>query len=137
MGQYLFPFNEIMNVRNQISDLSQKEKGMLSPLSDDMSLINGICQHFIAESCGSMEPGWKERRKRLFFVIFVIFCPKVLCGGKMPNGMRKEILKAFPGLSPCVISNSIKEISFRYLHDREFREEAEDTYLAIKSKFGL
>lgn len=137
MDKYLFNFPEIMETRKLLLALSEKEKRLLAPLSNDTSLIPRICRGFMESECKESASCGKENRKKLLFAIFAIFCPKVLLGGKMPNGMRKEIMKAFPGISPCVVSNNIKEVSVRYRHDRLFREEAEKVYGQIASKFGL
>lgn len=120
---------ELRSIRDQKSKLSERETELSLPLLTDISLIPEIYLWF-----NEFAPVSKDavlQRKKFLFIILFLFAPSVLAGGRLPNGIRAEISKVFPGVSPCVISNNITDVSFIYQQYKDFRQDIEYLYNRI------
>lgn len=125
---------ELKAIREQKSRLSEREQELSSPILDDYSLIPEIYAWFkeiLAERTCPSNPKSVTQRKKFLFIVLFLFAPSVLAGGRLPNGIRAEISHVFPGVSPCVISNNIADVSFIYQQYRNFRQDIEYLYSEI------
>lgn len=55
--------------------------------------------------------GWD--RKKFVFVVLYLCAPQVLCGSRMPNGLRKMLSLEF-GVNSGSVSNDCKDLMFLY-----------------------
>lgn len=126
---------ELRSIRDQKSKLSERETELSSPLLTDISLIPELYLWF-----NEFAPVGKDvvlQRKKFLFIILFLFAPSVLAGGRLPNGIRAEISKVFPGVSPCVISNNIADVSFIYQQYKDFRQDIEYLYNQIVERLKV
>ena len=77
------------------------------------------------------------QRKKFLFIVLFLFAPSVLAGGRLPNGVRAEIARVFPDVSPCVISNNIADVSFIYQQYKDFRQDIEYLYNQILERLKV
>lgn len=121
---------ELKAIREQKSRLSEREQELSSPVLCDTSLIPQIYFWFkeILSDTGCESV---TQRKKFLFVVLFLFAPSVLAGGRLPNGIRAEIARVFPDVSPCVISNNIADVSFIYQQYKDFRQDIEYLYNQI------
>lgn len=131
---------ELKAIREQKSRLSEREQELASPVLTDFKLIPEVYSWFkeilLERSCPPNIENVTQRKKFLFIVLF-LFAPSVLAGGRVPNGIRSEIAKVFPDVSPCVISNNITDVSFIYQQYKDFRRDIEYLYNQILEKLKV
>ena len=129
--------SELKSIREQKSRLSEREQELSLPILSDFILIQDIYIWFkdiISErNCPPNIESVAQRKKFLFIVLF-LFAPSVLAGGRLPNGIRAELSKVFPDVSPCVISNNIADVSFIYQQYKEFRQDIDYLYTEIVNR---
>ena len=75
--------------------------------------------------------GTKADSEALFVMLYMLQ-PNVLLGCRMQNGMRKELVKYFPKISPCTISNQLRDLLFYYENYADFRERANTIYSSVR-----
>ena len=125
---------ELKSIREQKSRLSERERELSSPVLHDVSLIPEIYGWFkdilSANCCTPCIDSVLQRKKFLFIVLF-LFSPSVLAGGRLPKGIRHELSRVFPKLSPCVISNNISDVVFLYQNYKDFRRDIDYLYSGI------
>lgn len=87
----------------------------------------------------ALEPNIESvtQRKKFLFIILFLFAPSVLAGGRLPNGVRAELSKVFPEISPCVISNNIADVSFIYQNYKDFRQDIDYLYTEIVKRLRV
>lgn len=129
--------SELKSIREQKSRLSERERELSSPVLHDVSLIPKIYGWFkdilSANCCPSCIDSVLQRKKFLFIVLF-LFSPSVLAGGRLPNGIRMELSRVFPNVSPCVISNNIADVAFIYQNYKDFRQDIDYLYTGIVNR---
>ena len=125
---------ELKSIREQKSRLSEREQELSSPVLTDFNLITEVYSWFkeILSDTGC-HPNIESvtQRKKFLFIVLFLFAPSVLAGGRLPNGIRAEIARVFPDVSPCVISNNIADVSFIYQQYKDFRQDIEYLYNQI------
>ena len=126
-----------MAIREQKSRLSERENELASPILSDASMISDVysmfCKVLSERDCPPRTDNVYQRKKFLFIALF-LFAPSVLAGGRLPNGIRAELARIFPDVSPCVISNNIADVSFIYQQYRDFRQDIEYLYTEIMNR---
>ena len=109
--------SELKHIREQKSRLSEREAELSVPVLDNISLIPQVYKWFVDIS-SQIKPDVSFdnviQRKKFLYVALFLFAPSVLAGGRMPNGIRSELSNVFPDITPCVISNNIREAGFEY-----------------------
>lgn len=131
---------ELKAIREQKSRLSERERELSSALLHDVSLIPEIYSWFkdvISETDCPPNPDSVMQRKKFLFIVLFLFAPSVLAGGRLPNGVRAEIARVFPDVSPCVISNNIADVSFIYQQYKDFRQDIEYLYNQILERLKV
>ena len=131
---------ELKAIREQKSRLSERERELSSALLQDASLIPEIYSWFkdiVAEADHSPNPDGVMQRKKFLFIVLFLYTPSSLAGGRLPNGIRAELAKLFPDVSPCVISNNIADVSFIYQQYRNFRKNIEHIFSDILKKLKV
>lgn len=131
---------ELKSIKELKSQLTKREAELSVPLLTDMSIIPQIYDWFkeiMSELNLPPNPESVSQRKKFLFIILLIFAPEVLAGGRMPNGIRSELAKLFPKISPYTISHNISDISFLYKHYKDFRQDIEYAFNGIICKLGL
>lgn len=131
---------ELKAIREQKSRLSERERELSSALLQDTSLIPEIYSWFkdiVAEADHSPNPDGVMQRKKFLFIVLFLYAPSSLAGGRLPNGIRAELAKLFPDVSPCVISNNIADVSFIYQQYRNFRKNIEHIFSDILKKLKV
>ena len=123
-----------MAIREQKSRLSERESELSSPILSDTSMISEVysmfCKVLSERDCPPRTDNVYQRKKFLFIALF-LFAPSVLAGGRLPNGIRAELARIFPDVSPCVISNNITDVLFIYQNYKDFRQDIEYLYNKI------
>ena len=125
---------ELKSIREQKSRLSEREQELSSPVLTDFNLITEVYSWFkeiLSDTGCSPNIESVTQRKKFLFIILFLFAPSVLAGGRLPNGIRAEIARVFPDVSPCVISNNIADVSFIYQQYKDFRQDIEYLYNQI------
>lgn len=125
---------ELKSIREQKSRISERETELSRPILRKVELISEIYIWFkeiLSEI--TLEPNIESvtQRKKFLFIILFLFAPSVLAGGRLPNGVRAELSKVFPDISPCVISNNISDVSFIYQNYKDFRKDIDFIYTEI------
>lgn len=125
---------ELKAIREQKSRLTERERELSAPVLTDLSLIPEVYGWFreiqTERDCPPNPESVTQRKKFLFIVLF-LFSPSVLAGGRLPNGIRTELAKVFPGLHPSVISNNISDVAFLYQNYKDFRQDIDSLYTEI------
>ena len=125
---------ELKSIREQKSRLTDRENELASPELKDLSLIPKIYRWFKGILAGRDCPPNPEsvtQRKKFLFIVLFLFTPSTLAGGRLPNGIRAELARIFPDVSPCVISNNIADILFIYQNYKDFRQDIDYLYTEI------
>ena len=129
--------SELKSIREQKTRLSEREQELSVPILCDLRLIQDIYVWFkeiLSDiNCAPNIESVTQRKKFLFIVLF-LFAPSVLAGSRLPSGIRVELAKVFPNVSPCVISNNIADVSFIYQQYKEFRQDIEYLYTEIVNR---
>ena len=125
---------ELRTIREQKSRLSERENELSSPILSDIYLLSEVyslfCDALEERDCAPKIDSVYQRKKFLFISLF-LFAPSVLAGGRLPNGIRAELSKIFPDVSPCVISNNISDVVFIYQQYKDFRQDIDYLYTEI------
>ena len=131
---------ELKSIREQKSRLSERENELSSPILPDTSMIPNIysmfCKILSERDCPPIADNVYQRKKFLFIALF-LFAPSVLAGGRLPNGIRAELARIFPDVSPCVISNNIADVLFIYQNYKDFRQDIEYLYAEIVKRLRV
>lgn len=130
---------ELKVIREQKSRLSERENELSTPTLTDLSLIPKIYEWFcdiVAERDCPPNPGSVTQRKKFLFIILFLFAPSVLAGGRLPNGIRTELAKVFPHVSPSSISHNIDNVLFLYQNYKDFRQNIDYIYNNIMARLG-
>lgn len=134
MGKEFSSIIELRTIREQKSRLSERENELSSPILSDIYLLPEIyslfCDALEGRDCAPKIDSVYQRKKFLFISLF-LFAPSVLAGGRLPNGIRAELSKIFPDVSPCVISNNISDVVFIYQQYKDFRQDIDYLYAEI------
>lgn len=134
MGKEFSSIIELRTIREQKSRLSERENELSSPILSDIYLLPEVyslfCDTLEERDCAPKIDSVYQRKKFLFISLF-LFAPSVLAGGRLPNGIRAELSKIFPDVSPCVISNNISDVVFIYQQYKDFRQDIDYLYAEI------
>lgn len=134
MGKEFSSIIELRTIREQKSRLSERENELSSPILSDIYLLSEVyslfCDALEERDCAPKIDSVYQRKKFLFISLF-LFAPSVLAGGRLPNGIRAELSKIFPDVSPCVISNNISDVVFIYQQYKDFRQDIDYLYAEI------
>lgn len=128
---------ELKAIREQKSRLTERERELSAPVLTDLSLIPEVYGWFreiqTERDCPPNPESVTQRKKFLFIVLF-LFSPSVLAGGRLPNGIRTELAKVFPHLSPSSISHNIEGVVFLYQNYKDFRHDIDRVYSIIMDR---
>lgn len=134
MGKEFSSIIELRTIREQKSRLSERENELSSPVLSDIYLLPEVyslfCDALEERDCAPKIDSVYQRKKFLFISLF-LFAPSVLAGGRLPNGIRAELARIFPDVSPCVISNNIADVLFIYRNYKDFRQDIKYLYNKI------
>ena len=137
MGKEFSSIIELRTIREQKSRLSERENELSSPILSDIYLLPEVyslfCDALEERGCAPKIDSVYQRKKFLFISLF-LFAPSVLAGGRLPNGIRAELSKIFPDVSPCVISNNISDVVFIYQQYKDFRQDIDYLYTVIVNR---
>lgn len=140
MGKEFSSIIELMAIREQKSRLSERESELSSPILSNTSMISEVysmfCKVLSERDCPPRADSVYQRKKFLFIALF-LFAPSVLAGGRLPNGIRAELARIFPDVSPCVISNNITDVLFIYQNYKDFRQDIEYLYSQILERLKV
>lgn len=140
MGKEFSSIIELMAIREQKSRLSERESELSSPILSNTSMISEVysmfCKVLSERDCPPRADSVYQRKKFLFIALF-LFAPSVLAGGRLPNGIRAELARIFPDVSPCVISNNITDVLFIYQNYKDFRQDIEYLYTEIVKRLRV
>lgn len=131
---------ELKLIREQKSRISEREAELSRPVLQNVELIADIYGWFKDILSGmDFQPNTESvmQRKKFLFIILFLFAPSVLAGGRLPNGIRAELTKVFPSVSPCVISNNIADVSFIYQNYKDFRQDIDYLYTEIVKRLRV
>lgn len=131
---------ELKLIREQKSRISEREAELSRPVLQNVELIADIYGWFKDILSGmDFQPNTESvmQRKKFLFIVLFLFAPSVLAGGRLPNGIRAELTKVFPNVSPCVISNNIADVSFIYQNYKDFRQDIDYLYTEIVKRLRV
>lgn len=131
---------ELKSIREQKSRISEREAELSRPVLQNVALIADIYGWFKELLSGmDFQPNTESvmQRKKFLFIVLFLFAPSVLAGGRLPNGIRAELTKVFPNVSPCVISNNIADVSFIYQNYKDFRQDIDYLYTEIVKRLRV
>lgn len=131
---------ELKSIREQKSRLSEREQELSSPILTDFTLIPEIYEWFreiLSDADCPLNPESVTQRKKFLFIVLFLFAPSVLADGRLPNGIRAELSKVFPEISPCVISNNIADVPFIYQNYKDFRQDIDYLYTEIVKRLRI
>lgn len=131
---------ELKSIREQKSRISERETELSTPMLHDYNLISEIYEWFkelLSEQPLPPNVNSPIQRKKFLFIILFLFAPSVLAGGRLPNGIRAELSKVFPEISPCVISNNIADVLFIYQNYKDFRQGIDYLYTEIVKRLRI
>ena len=140
MGKEFSSIAELKLIREQKSKISERETELSRPILQDAALITEIYQWFkdiLSDMDFQPNPESVIQRKKFLFIALFLFSPSALAGGRLPNGIRAELVKIFPGISPCVISNNIADVSFIFQNYKDFRQDIEYLYTEIVKRLRI
>lgn len=129
--------SELKAIREQKSRLSERENELSAPVLSDLELIPVIYEWFkdvLSEMAFPPQAECVTQRKKFLFIVLFLFSPSVLAGGRMPNGVRKNLEEVFPNVKPCTISNNLADVVFLYQQYKDFRQDIEYIYTEIVSR---
>lgn len=129
--------SELKAIREQKSRLSERENELSAPVLSDLELIPVIYEWFkevLSEMAFPPQVECITQRKKFLFIVLFLFSPRVLAGGRMPNGVRKSLEEVFPNVKPCTISNNLADVVFLYQQYKDFRQDIEYIYTEIVSR---
>jgi hypothetical protein len=129
--------SELKAIREQKSRLSERENELSAPVLSDLELIPVIYEWFkdvLSEMAFPPQAECITQRKKFLFIVLFLFSPSVLAGGRMPNGVRKNLEEVFPNVKPCTISNNLADVVFLYQQYKDFRQDIEYIYTEIVSR---
>lgn len=129
--------SELKAIREQKSRLSERENELSAPVLSDLELIPVIYEWFkevLSEMAFPPQVECITQRKKFLFIVLFLFSPSVLAGGRMPNGVRKNLEEVFPNVKPCTISNNLADVVFLYQQYKDFRQDIEYIYTEIVSR---
>ena len=131
---------ELKSIREQKSRLSERENELAQPVLTDLDMIPTIYEWFkeilSSKDCPPRIESVTQRKKFLFIILF-LYSPSTLAGGRLLNGVRSELRKVFPEVSPCVISNNISDITFIYQQYKDFRNDVGEIYEEIRRRLEM
>lgn len=131
---------ELKSIREQKSRLSERENELAQPVLTDLDMIPTIYEWFKEILSSKDFPPRIEsvtQRKKFLFIILFLYSPSTLAGGRLLNGVRSELRKVFPEVSPCVISNNISDITFIYQQYKDFRNDVGEIYEEIRRRLEM
>lgn len=131
---------ELKSIREQKSRISEREAELSRPVLQNVALIADIYGWFKELLSGmDFQPNTESvmQRKKFLFIVLFLFAPSVLAGSRLPNGIRAELTKVFPNVSPCVISNNIADVSFIYQNYKDFRQDIDYLYTEIVKRLRV
>jgi hypothetical protein len=128
---------ELKAIKEQQAKLSELENRLATPALHDFTQIAQLYECFkdiLAER--DFPPNIESviQRKKFLFIVLFLFAPRVLAGGRLPNGIRAELARVFPNVAPCVISNNIADVLFIYQQYKDFRQDIEYLYAEIVNR---
>ncbi|WP_195351227.1 hypothetical protein [Bacteroides nordii] len=129
--------SELKAIREQKSRLSERENELSTPVLSDLELIPVIYEWFkevLSEMAFPPQVESITQRKKFLFIVLFLFSPSVLAGGRMPNGVRKNLEEVLPNVKPCTISNNLADVVFLYQQYKDFRQDIEYIYTEIVSR---
>lgn len=129
--------SELKAIREQKSRLSERENELSAPVLSDLELIPVIYEWFkevLSEMAFPPQVECITQRKKFLFIVLFLFSPSVLAGGRMPNGVRKNLEEVFPNVKPCTISNNLADVVFLYQQYKDFRQDIEYIYTEIQNR---
>lgn len=129
--------SELKHIREQKSRLSEREAELSVPVLDNISLIPQVYKWFVDIS-SQIKPDVSfdnviQRRSFCMLPCFYLL-QAYWPAGRMPNGIRSELSNVFPDITPCVISNNIREAGFEYKQYKDFRKDIDYIYIEILNR---
>ena len=131
---------ELKAIREQKSRLSERESELSTPLLEDLGLIPELYKWFAEILSGMDFPPSLEsvtQRKKFLFIILFLYCPSVLAGDRMPNGVRKALEDVFSNISPSRISHNIEDVTFSYQIYKDFRKDVDYLYAEVINRLRV
>lgn len=130
MTQEFSSIVELISIRTEKSRLTEREMELAKPRMTDFSLIPELYRQFKLYH-NELSPKRTHpviERKKFLCIILFLFSPSSLAGGRMQNGLRIELSKLFPEISPHNISKNIVNITFLYQRYKGFRADVDSIY---------
>lgn len=119
MEQIIETIKRIEKARTTLRQAIEENRIALSPRLKDLNLIPKIYKVFkeIKENDITVND-----RKEFIFVVIYLYYPNKFFGGKMPQGLRRAIVRATNVTSASVISATCTELMVLYTTYSDFRQ---------------
>lgn len=134
---YFEKIERLQTIRKEKEMLLKEEKELLSPTLTDydkLPVIYGWFKNILKDRPCPPTINTVLQRKKFLLIVLYLYCPGVLCGDRMPNGIRIKIADLFAPISNNVISQNISDIVFMYLNYKDFKNEVDDVFYQIVDK---
>lgn len=126
MNKDFSDIGRITALRQQRDAIDDQLRQLTRPVMTDTREIPhlfGIFLHTIGQDKTSAPKISATERRKFIFAILCLYCPAVLAGGRIPNGIRSALSRVFPEVVPTVISGYLPDIMFLYRHYNSFRQD--------------
>ena len=127
---------EIRRVREEIEELAEYERALVSPSDVADADIGELYDLFC---CITHEKGYKAGevtlRKKFIFIVLYILAPGVLAGDKMPRKLRGRLSDVLNIKSQTTISNNCADLSFLYQNHKSFQRDVSEIFSEMVSRY--
>lgn len=121
----------LLELRSRINLLRKEEMLVKRPEIHEYSMIKPLYADFSALNYGG-DGVW--RRKKFLYCVMYLIAPQVLCGDKMPRGLRVCLSEAL-GVNGSVISSNSSNLAFLHKKYRDFREDTDNFIMRSRDKY--
>lgn len=124
------PLAQLKDVRRTLKELEEEERQLTKPLLTDFGMLPYLFRWFKENGCDTDTP---LGRREFLFLILCLYSVGSILGDRLPVGLRPELCKLFPSLSPCSISNNIVGLYIEYSVYADFRNEVNRLYALLQT----
>ncbi len=132
--------SELKSIREQKSNLSEREQELARPMLTELDLIPTLFRWYceLKGHCGMPQrrAGTRFRQKFIFIILF-LYSPGTLAGGKIAKGVRDVLTQVLGFRSPTAVSNLCADVMFYYTNYKDYREEIDYLYTGIISRLKV
>lgn len=131
MEQIVKTIEAVKAARESLKQAMSASASAFSPILSDLSKISEIYKVYL--DIEKDEAGTPDAHKQLIFCLVYLFCPLKFYGGKMPRGVRQEIVRV-TGMNSAFVSKSCTELAILYAKYPDFEKGVDRMLKIIKDR---